>query len=114
MPARLLLDENLSERLVASLADVFPDVAHVRTLGLGGASDADVWMAAARADRLLVTKDEDFITLSVLRGAPPKVVWLNIGNATNALTVALLRSQVATIDAFAVHSEATFLALGFG
>jgi predicted nuclease of predicted toxin-antitoxin system len=111
--ARLLLDENLSERLVASLADVFPDVAHVRTLGLGGASDAEVWNAAARADRLLVTKDDDFITMSVLRGAPPKVVWLNIGNATNASTLALLRSQVAVIDDFSGYSEATFLALGF-
>jgi predicted nuclease of predicted toxin-antitoxin system len=30
----------------------------------------------------LVTKDEDFHRLSVLRGAPPKVVWLRVGNCT--------------------------------
>jgi predicted nuclease of predicted toxin-antitoxin system len=73
-----------------------------------------VWAEAARTERLLFTKDEDFVTLSVTRGAPPKVIWLNIGNASNAMTVALLRSHVAMIEDFAEHTEATFLALGFG
>jgi predicted nuclease of predicted toxin-antitoxin system len=72
-----------------------------------------VWAEAARAEQRLVTKDEDFITLSVIRGAPAKVIWLNIGNASNAMTVALLRSHVAMIEDFAEHTEATFLALGF-
>jgi predicted nuclease of predicted toxin-antitoxin system len=72
-----------------------------------------VWAEAARAERLLVTKDEDFISLSVTRGAPPQVIWLNIGNASNAMTVALLRSHIAMIEDFAEHTEATFLALGF-
>jgi predicted nuclease of predicted toxin-antitoxin system len=114
VPARLLLDENLSERLVTPLADVFPDVAHVRTLGLGGAADATVWTTAAQADRVLVTRDDDFIALSVLRGAPPKVVWLNVGNTSNAAIAALLRSAVEAIEAFVDHEDVTFLALGFG
>lgn len=114
MPTRLLLDENLSERLIALVADAFPETTHVRRLGLGGASDDVVWSTAAQAARLLVTKDEDFIAFAVLRGAPPQVVWLNVGNASNTQTAELLRSNVTTIDAFAAQNESTFLVLGLG
>ena len=114
MSVRVLLDENLSERLVPALMDVFPEVVHVRTLGLGGAHDAAIWDHAIRDGRLLVTKDEDFIAMSVVRGAPPKVVWLNIGNVSTVATAALLRAEATVIEAFAAHPEATFLALGFG
>jgi predicted nuclease of predicted toxin-antitoxin system len=31
----------------------------------------------------ILTKDTDFEKYSILRGAPPKVVWLRIGNASN-------------------------------
>ena len=33
---KLLLDQNLSHRLVAALADVFPGSVHVRDVGLAG------------------------------------------------------------------------------
>jgi predicted nuclease of predicted toxin-antitoxin system len=36
---RLLFDENLSHRLVRELADVYPDSAHVRDVGLRGAEE---------------------------------------------------------------------------
>jgi len=39
---------------------------------------------------VLVTKDEDFLDLSVTRGYPPKVVCLAFGNASNAATAILL------------------------
>ena len=35
---KLLFDENLSPKLVVTLADVFPDSAHVDRMGLGGKS----------------------------------------------------------------------------
>ena len=44
---RLLFDENLSESLVPALAAEFPGSLHVRTLGLGGAPDHQVWEAAS-------------------------------------------------------------------
>ena len=71
---RLLLDENVSERLVRAVAARYPDSLHVRMLGLHGAADLNLWDLAIREHCVLVTKDEDFVTLSVLRGAPPKVV----------------------------------------
>ena len=109
---RLLFDENLSEALLPALADLYPGALHVRSLGRGGYSDGEIWTLAAREDCILVTRDEDFLQLSVLRGAPPKVVWIGVGNCSNAALVSLLRSRHAEIERFAAHEEATFLALG--
>ena len=46
MSVRLLLDENLSERLLPMILDRFPDSSHVRLLGLGGAEDLVIWEKA--------------------------------------------------------------------
>ena len=78
---RLLFDEQLSARLCSMLADVYPDSLHVGQVGLSGASDEAVWGVAAKRGCALVSKDEDFHRLSVLRGAPPKVIWIRLGNA---------------------------------
>jgi predicted nuclease of predicted toxin-antitoxin system len=79
---RVLLDEQLSESLLHQLRDLWPDGAHVRQLGLGGAADDVVWQRAIELGCVLVTKDEDFHRLSVLKGAPPKVVWIRLGNCS--------------------------------
>jgi predicted nuclease of predicted toxin-antitoxin system len=78
----LLFDENLSPRLPALLVDEFPGSRHVRDVGLRGTTDQDIWNFAGAADFTIVTKDDDFRGLSLLRGAPPKVIWLVIGNCT--------------------------------
>jgi hypothetical protein len=43
---RLLLDENLSERLIPLLAARFSGSQHIRLLGLGGADDRELWELA--------------------------------------------------------------------
>ncbi len=93
------------------LIEQFPGSSHVRLVGLGGASDTAIWEWASQELLLLVTKDEDFLDLSVARGFPPKVVCLAIGNASNAATAALLLQQAETIEHFAQHPEAGFLLL---
>jgi predicted nuclease of predicted toxin-antitoxin system len=87
---RLLIDENLSEALTVSLHDLFPDSLHIRTLGSGGASDLTVWELARQHDCILLTRDEDFLRLSILRGAPPKVILIRLGNCPTQDVVHLL------------------------
>ena len=108
----LLFDEQLSEELPLLLQDVFPDSLHVRRIGAGGLSDSTVWQLAQDRGCLLVTKDEDFHRLSILRGAPPKVVWLRLGNCTTEDVARLLRQHVVDLQTFAEQAEATFLELG--
>ncbi len=111
---RLLFDQNLSARLVARIADIFPAASHVELVGLSRASDQAVWVHAQRHGYTIVTKDSDFTDLSVLHGFPPKVVRICIGNCTTADIEALLRQHRATIVAFLADSNAGSLAIGQG
>lgn len=74
--AQLLFDEPLSEQLCDSLEDLFPGSLHVRLLGQGGAADPTVWELAREHGCMIVSKDGDFHRLVVLRGAPPKFIWM--------------------------------------
>lgn len=109
---RLLFDENLSARLAGALADAYPDSVHLEHAGLLGAADAAVWAYAATHGLILVTKDEDFQRLSVVRGPPPKVIWIRLGNCATADVARLLRLRHADVVRFVAHDEAAFLALG--
>src|SRR5688572_18896959 len=102
---KLLLDQNLSPRLVQRLSDVFPDSNHVFLLGLGSADDVRVWEYARDNDFVIVTKDADFGELSTLKGFPPKVVWLRVGNCTTALVEELLRSHLEPIQRMEHETE---------
>jgi len=97
---KLLFDQNLSPKLVDRLADLFPDSSHVQAVGLDRASDDQVWEHARRNGFAIVTKDEDFNHLSVMRGSPPKVVWLQLGNCTTAQVEAAFRNRFADLEAF--------------
>jgi predicted nuclease of predicted toxin-antitoxin system len=108
---RLLLDHNLSRRLVARLADKFPGISHVSMAGLDRASDNEVWEYAAANDYAIVTKDADFSELSVLRGDPPKVIWLRLGNCTTDDVVSALVTARDVIGDFDTDPEAAVLEL---
>jgi predicted nuclease of predicted toxin-antitoxin system len=108
---KLLFDENLSYRLVRALQDVYPDSAHVRDLGLEGAEDRLIWKAAAEGGYLLASKDTDFYQRSLVHGAPPKVIWLRVGNGSTAAVAALLRDRYVVARRFAEDAQATFLPL---
>jgi predicted nuclease of predicted toxin-antitoxin system len=109
---RLFFDEPLSEALCTTLADIFPSSLHIRLLGQGGAADATVWDLARQHGCLVVSKDEDFHRLALLRGAPPKFVWVRLGNCTTDDIAQLLRRHYEDIIRFDDQNEATVLELG--
>ena len=96
---KLLFDQNLSPSLVRHLAAEYPGSAHVSALGLDQALDIAVWTFARDHGFAIVTKDADFSDMSVLRGFPPKIVWLRLGNCATRDIEILLRLHKATIDA---------------
>ena len=107
---KLLLDENLSPRLMEDLRDRYPDVVHVRDVGLASANDDDVWKFAASNARMIVTKDADFNQRAFLIG-PPKVIWLRVGNATTSEIAQLLSQRHSDVLAFEQDSDAVLLPL---
>lgn len=108
---KLLLDENLSPRLPALLAELYLGSSQLELLGLRGAPDTDVWRFAQQEDYVLVSKDNDFRQMSFQYGAPPKVVWLSVGNAGTGVILRLLTETRAAIERFVADPEAAFLVL---
>ena len=108
---KLLLDENLSSRLAASLADLFPGSRHVHECGLGESADGQIWDYACQEGLTIVSKDSDFCELSALVGSPPKVIWLQIGNCSTGDIEAVLRRFAVAIAEFVRHPEDRCLVL---
>jgi predicted nuclease of predicted toxin-antitoxin system len=108
---KLLFDQNLSARMVATLADLFPGSAHVRLLGVANADDETIWLYARRHGYVIVSKDSDFFHRCMRFGHPPKVVWVRLGNCTTATVAHLLRSHYDLLLAFVADADAAFLPL---
>ena len=77
---KLLFDNNLSHKLVARLNDTFPNSTHVMTVELDEADDVEIWEFAKENDFTIVTKDIDFNEINLIRGFPPKIIWIRVGN----------------------------------
>ena len=108
---KLLFDENLSPELVRALAAEYPASSHVHLVGLGRALDDEVWRYAGEQGFLIVTKDSDFHEKSLLRGSPPKVVWLRLGNCSTREIQELLRHYVQSVRDLATDPERGYLIL---
>lgn len=87
---KLLLDENLSRRLVPFLQHDYPGSDQVVLLGMASASDKEVWQKARDECYVIVTRDADFQELSLVWGQPPKVVRLKTLNQSRAATLKVL------------------------
>ncbi len=108
---RLLFDQNLSFKLCARLADLFPGSTQARLVSLDRADDRTLWNHAAASGFALVTQDADFAEMAALYGPPPKVVWLRGGNRPTAAVEETLRRNHALIRDFAGEDEAACLEL---
>jgi len=108
---KLLFDENLSPLLPVALADCYRESQHVRDVGLRASPDADVWLYAARNDLVIVTKDSDFRQRSFLRGYPPKVIWIGLGNCSTKMVEDLLRRRITEVNEFVADRVKSFLIL---
>ena len=111
---KLLLDENISYRLVARLEEAFPGTVSVARVGLDSQPDTAIWTYAAAHGFAIVSKDDDLRQLSFFRGHPPKVISLDVGNAGNAQIADLLLQNKNRIATFLARDEDAHLALNFG
>lgn len=78
---KLLIDENISHRILPAIEDHFPGSTHVKSIGEAPVSDQFIWKHALKYNYVIVTYYQDFYEWQQLRGFPPYVVWLRFGNA---------------------------------
>ena len=108
---KLLLDENLSPRLLTRIRRFYPGSRHVEQVGLKGRSDRAIWEYAHQNNFIITSKDNDFRQRSFLYGPPPKVIWLAVGNAGTGAIAKLLTEEVQTVRKFFAQPEEGLLIL---
>lgn len=107
---KLLFDHNLPPALVSRLRDLYPHSEHVYNLGLDRASDFEIREYARDEALVIVTKDADFSDLCVLKGFPPKVIWIRRGNCSANDLEDLLRqheNQIAELESDSTNGVLT-------
>ena len=109
---KLLLDENLSDRIISKIVDLYPNSKHVKPVGLINTDDAIIWEYAKLNDFVIVSKDSDFHQRSLLYGHPPKFIYLRIGNSPTSKITAILRGKIETIIEFGGSETESILILG--
>jgi predicted nuclease of predicted toxin-antitoxin system len=89
---RLLLDANVSWRLVSILIEHFGESVHVDDITelAFPAEDTKIWQYAKDNGYTIITRDNDFNDLIAIRGFPPKIIWLRTGNCSRKYTADLL------------------------
>lgn len=95
---KLLLDENLSRRIVPFIQDIYPNSTQVALAGLEQANDKTIHQYAIDNNFVIVTKDADFYEMNNLYGQPPKIVWLKMGNQSKAATIKTLQNFQQAIE----------------
>jgi len=79
----VLIDQNISHRIVPQIAFLFDELVHVKTLGWIDWNDHEIFMSARNLKYdAVITLDEDFNKLLLQHGTPPKVIWLKTGNCS--------------------------------
>ena len=101
----ILLDQNISFRVVSLLSTTFDNIKQVKQLGLADASDLEIWKYALKNKFTVITFDSDFIDLANLKGAPPKIIWLRFGNASNLKIANKLISKAELIKEFILITD---------
>ena len=106
---KLLLDQNLSYRLLARLETVFPGSSQVHRLGMEHADDSMIWTFARENGFTIVTKDSDFYERSLVQGFPPQIIWLKCGNVSTQRVQEILLRSFEAISIFIREGKAACL-----
>jgi len=81
---KFLVDNQLPMALSRWIASRGYDRLHVSELGLAEARDAEVWKLACNQERVVISKDEDFLYLA-RQGEKACFIWVRMGNCRTAV-----------------------------
>jgi predicted nuclease of predicted toxin-antitoxin system len=100
---KFLIDAQLPPALCGWLRERGHEAVHVSEIGMIAASDVEIAARAEADGAVLVSKDEDFVTLRL----PDRFafLWLRCGNASNRALVAWLEPRWVQVEALLSSGE---------
>ncbi len=106
---KLLLEENILFRVLKLITSIFPESIHVSNSGDSVKEDLEIFDFAKVNGFTIVTFDEDFYEIQLMKGHPPKIVWLRFGNSSNLRVTSKLIESKSAIISFLSDSDAGIL-----
>lgn len=102
---RFLVDAQLPRSLAIWLAELGHDAIHTLNLAQGNrTTDAEIACLADQDDKIVVTKDGDFVHGHIIHGSPKRLLLIATGNFSNRqLREILGPSLVGLGDLFSSH-----------
>ncbi|HMS65515.1 MAG TPA: DUF5615 family PIN-like protein [Ignavibacteria bacterium] len=102
---KFLFDENISHRILKKLNSEFANSIHCKNINPNPKNDLDIWNYAKSNDFTIVTFDEDFYEWMILKGFPPKIIWLRTGNTTTNNIAEIINKKSLDIKDFHESKE---------
>lgn len=102
---KIIFDQNISFRVVVKVSKNFPEASQVRQLGLENMSDLEIWNYARAYEFTIVSFDADFYEISNIKGYPPKIIWLRLGNTSTSHIAEIINQKAALIQSFIKSKE---------
>ena len=106
---KILVDENISHRLVALIDPPFEGSIHVNNFTPPLRTDNEIWKIAQENDYVILTFDEDFSDWQLFRDNPPKVIWLRMGNTPTRILAKILKENAVKINHFREDPDSILL-----
>jgi predicted nuclease of predicted toxin-antitoxin system len=109
---KLLLDVNLSHRLVPLLQAAFPGTSQVADIGLGSADDLTVWRCAGEHGFAPVTNRDDFLDLARASRSAADRHPSGVRDSSNAQVLTALRDGRPAIETAVAQPDIAVIELG--
>ena len=95
---KFIVDAHLPRRLAYLLQQAGHDALHTKELSLGNRTpDSTINLISAQEQRVVITKDSDFVDSFLLRQEPPKLLLVSTGNIRNADLLAIFQANLEKI-----------------
>ena len=69
-------------------------------MGLENATDVEIFEYAKKNKYSIVTFDSDFCDLNIIKGFPPKIIWIRTGNITTKNLEMIIEQKSDLINSF--------------
>ncbi len=90
---KFLIDNQLPPALARFIsAELRTEALHVVDVGLRESTDAELWSYASTNDFVLISKDEDFVTL-YSKTPSAGLLWVRLGNCRRAFLLEVFKRQ---------------------
>jgi predicted nuclease of predicted toxin-antitoxin system len=104
---KLLIDANISYKIVGKIKSIFPDSLHVNNEKVKLNTDIEIWKYSNEHDFAILTYDADFYDIGLLKGSPPIIIWIRRGNLTISEITELLFINQLKIQNLQIESNKT-------